>query len=59
MYIWGVLDPLELELQVIVSHRTHSGPPKEHRVLLTTEPFLQLPLPPGIFFFNSKKINFK
>ena len=42
-----VSSPLELDFQTVVS--CHVGPLEEQSVLLTTEPFLQLPHPPQAF----------
>jgi hypothetical protein len=40
-----VLDPLDLELQMIVNHCGHQGLLQEEQVLLTTEPSLQPLIP--------------
>jgi hypothetical protein len=57
---WGVMssDPLEPELQMVVSHHLGAGksnpsPPQEHQVLLNTEPRL-VPLIMFFFFFLNR-----
>lgn len=63
---WRVLDSLELELQVVVSHLiwvlgTKLGPPEEQLALLTAEPSLQCHVrkyfvkPVPVLLFTSQK----